>query len=161
MQKFCERCWGFPCLPHTSPHLFSPLPHPNTLPHTFPHPNILSHTSPNTLFHNFPHTLTHFPTHPTPPPTLFTFSHICNTLSHTSPIFSHPSTFPHLFLGYFPCTPIHFPTPTPHFSTHSTSPHFSTHLTYPHTPTHFPTPPPHSPPTLFHPFLHSPHIFSY
>ena len=32
VEKFCERCWGFPCLPHTSPHLFSPLPHPNTSP---------------------------------------------------------------------------------------------------------------------------------
>ena len=36
VETFCERCWGFPCLPHTSPHLFSPLPHLNTLPHTFP-----------------------------------------------------------------------------------------------------------------------------
>ena len=148
-----------PPLFHTFPHICNTLSHTSP---TFFHTPHLSSSSPHLFLGYFPCTPIHFPTpfftfsHTF----LFTFCHTQNTFPHLPPhlqhtfshlphIFSHPhlsSPPPHLFLGYFPCTPIHFPTPPPHFSTHST---FPTFFLTPHLLPH-PNTLSHTSPTLLH-----------
>ena len=164
VEKCVRGVLGFPKFLRLSPHLFSPLPHPNTLSHSSPNAFRLPNTPPqhflhltphpNTLPRTYPHIATYFPTHPTPPPTLlsqlpppYTSSHMPHTLSHFPTPPTSSLSLPTPQLHTFPHLPHIFPhpnTPPPHFFTHPPPPL----LTSAHTPIHFPTPlfrllPPH------------------